>query len=104
MNNKFPIYIETGTIDDIERKILAEETGRPVIIVYGKPKDCVLDIQETLRDKFAGKAMTAILTATLTNAKYAQWVATQDSNGTRHIVKSAYEVADTMLKESEKGE
>lgn len=78
-----PIYIQVDTVTMNQVRRLEEFTGRIVVLTSMKPKECVLDQEETLRDKFAAQAVVPSLGHFDKEA----------------AVRYAYEVADAMLKE-----
>ncbi len=52
-----PIYIKEGSVSEADVKKIEATINRPVCVVYGEIEDCVLDNEETLRDKLAGRIM-----------------------------------------------
>lgn len=77
-----------------------DKTGGPAFPV---PNDANLNEQEgmTLRDYFAGQALTGAISACVEAAKAAQDVAEGDE---KVIAAFAYEIADAMLAARDKGE
>lgn len=106
MNLKaYPIYIRRGYLPGEKTAMqLHEATGRPVVMISGDPKECVLDTFESLRVKIAGQVAGDVFSGHIKLAAETGKIAADSPDDVvKEVAKSSLEIADAIIAESMKG-